>query len=175
MANEDPQHPAHDHAHSHGHDHGHDHSEIGPMDLRVRALETVLVAKGHVDPAALDALIDSYQTRIGPRNGARVVARAWTDPAFRSWLMSDATAAIALIVVMPLAGQGGSPTPPDIGWGLAAGLGGGFGAMLLFRGLGKGSMAVVAPITATGAAVIPVLFGIATGKDCSHSFFCLAN
>ena len=95
MANEDPQHPAHDHAHSHGHDHGHDHSEIGPMDLRVRALETVLVAKGHVDPAALDALIDSYQTRIGPRNGARVVARAWTDPAFRSWLMSDATAAIA--------------------------------------------------------------------------------
>ncbi len=73
----------------------HDHSELGPMELRVRALETVLAAKGIVDPAALDALIDSYQTRIGPRNGARVVARAWTDPAFRDWLLRDATAAIA--------------------------------------------------------------------------------
>jgi len=65
------------------------------MDLRVRALETVLVQKGLVDPAALDALIDTYQHRIGPRNGARVVARAWTDPAFRTWLLEDATAAIA--------------------------------------------------------------------------------
>jgi len=65
------------------------------MDLRVRALETVLAAKGYIDPAALDVLIDTYQTRIGPRNGARVVARAWTDPAFRQWLLADATAAIA--------------------------------------------------------------------------------
>jgi nitrile hydratase len=65
------------------------------MDLRVRALETVLTQKGYVDPAALDALIDTYQTRIGPRNGARVVARAWVDPAFRRWLLADATAAIA--------------------------------------------------------------------------------
>lgn len=65
------------------------------MALRVRALETVLVAQGHVDPAALDALIDTYQTRIGPRNGARVVARSWVDPAFRDWLLADATAAIA--------------------------------------------------------------------------------
>ncbi len=65
------------------------------MDLRVQALETVLTQKGYIDPAALDVLIDTYQTRIGPRNGARVVARAWADPAFLAWLMSDATAAIA--------------------------------------------------------------------------------
>lgn len=72
-----------------------DHSELGEMDLRVRALESVLVGKGYVDPAALDELIDTYQTRIGPRNGARVVARAWVDPAFDAWLARDATAAIA--------------------------------------------------------------------------------
>ena len=65
------------------------------MDLRVRALETVLTQKGYIDPAALDVLIDTYQTKIGPRNGARVVAKAWTDPAFRDWLLKDATAAIA--------------------------------------------------------------------------------
>ena len=65
------------------------------MDLRVRALETVLAEKGYVDPAALDALIDTYQTKVGPRNGAKVAARAWTDPAFREWLLRDATAAIA--------------------------------------------------------------------------------
>jgi nitrile hydratase subunit alpha len=70
-------------------------SEIGEMDLRVRALESVLVDKGYVDPAALDELIDTYETRIGPRNGARVVARAWVDASFRDWLRSDATAAIA--------------------------------------------------------------------------------
>jgi nitrile hydratase len=77
------------------HDHpDHDHSELGEMDLRVRALETVLTQKGYIDPAALDVLIDTYQTKIGPRNGARVVARAWVDPAFRDWLLQDATAAI---------------------------------------------------------------------------------
>ena len=65
------------------------------MDLRVRALESVLVGKGLVEPAALDALIDTYQHRVGPRNGARVVARAWVDEGFRSWLLADATAAIA--------------------------------------------------------------------------------
>jgi nitrile hydratase len=65
------------------------------MDVRVRALETLLTEKGYVDPAALDELIDAYQTRIGPRNGARVVARAWVDPEFRAWLWRDATAAIA--------------------------------------------------------------------------------
>ena len=65
------------------------------MDLRVRSLETVLAQKGYIDPAALDVLIDTYQTKIGPRNGARVVAKAWANPAFREWLLNDATAAIA--------------------------------------------------------------------------------
>jgi nitrile hydratase subunit alpha len=70
-------------------------SELGEMDLRVRSLQTILSAKGYIDPAALDLLIETYETKIGPRNGARVVARAWTDPAFRKWLLDDATAAIA--------------------------------------------------------------------------------
>jgi nitrile hydratase subunit alpha len=81
--------------HPHSHAHGDDHSELDEMDLRVRALESVLTEKGYIEPTALDALIDTYQTRIGPRNGARVVARAWVDPAFRDWLLADATAAIA--------------------------------------------------------------------------------
>jgi len=85
-------HPHDDHSHHNDHS---DHSELGEMDLRVRALETVLTQKGYIDPAALDVLIDAYQTRIGPRNGARVVARAWADPAFHDWLTRDATAAIA--------------------------------------------------------------------------------
>ena len=84
-------------AHDHDHDHAHsdDHSELGELELRVRALESVLTQKGYIDPAALDVLIDTYQTKIGPRNGARVVARAWVDAAFRDWLLQDATAAIA--------------------------------------------------------------------------------
>jgi nitrile hydratase subunit alpha len=87
---------SHDHDHDHDHHHDHDdHSELGEMDLRVRALETVLTEKGYIDPAALDVLIDAYQTKIGPRNGARVVARAWVDAAFSDWLQRDATAAIA--------------------------------------------------------------------------------
>ena len=65
------------------------------MALRVKALETVLTEKGLVDPAALDAIIETYEHKVGPRNGARVVARAWTDPAYRARLMEDATAAIA--------------------------------------------------------------------------------
>ena len=77
------------------HDHDHDHSHLDAMELRVRALETVLAGKGYIDPAALDVLIDTYQTRIGPRNGARVVAKAWADPAYREWLLRDATAAMA--------------------------------------------------------------------------------
>ena len=89
------EHDDHHHPHPHGHDHDHDHSDIGPMDLRVRALETVLTQKGYIDPAALDVLIDTYQTKIGPRNGARVVARAWSDPVFADWLAQDASAAIA--------------------------------------------------------------------------------
>jgi nitrile hydratase len=91
---------SHDHNHDdhHGHDHGHghdDHSHLSAMEARVRALETILVAKGLVDPAALDAIIDTYETKIGPRNGARVVAKAWADPAYASRLKADATAAIA--------------------------------------------------------------------------------
>ncbi len=69
-------------------------SELSETELRVRALRTVLEQKGYIDPAALDVLIDTYETRIGPRNGARVVARAWVDAAFRKWLLEDATAAI---------------------------------------------------------------------------------
>lgn len=90
----------HDDRHHGGHDdHGHDHdaggSELSPVELRVRALESLLVDKGYVDPAALDALIETYETEVGPHRGAQVVARAWTDPAFRARLLSDATAAIA--------------------------------------------------------------------------------
>jgi nitrile hydratase subunit alpha len=73
----------------------HAHSHLGDMDVRVRALETLLTHKGYIDPAALDAIIETYETRIGPHNGAAVVARAWADPEFRQWLLSDATAAIA--------------------------------------------------------------------------------
>jgi nitrile hydratase len=100
MADHDHDHAghAHDDEHGHGHDHEHDHAHHllpSEPDLRVRALETLLVQKGLVDPAALDAIIDSYETKIGPRNGARVVARAWTDPAYLERLRADATAAIA--------------------------------------------------------------------------------
>lgn len=79
----------------HGHDHDDDRSELGEMDVRVRALETLLTEKGYVDPATLDELIDTYQTKVGPRNGARVVAKAWSDPDYADWLRRDATAAIA--------------------------------------------------------------------------------
>lgn len=65
------------------------------MDVRVRALETVLTEKGYVDPKALDVLVDLYETKIGPRNGAKVVAKSWVDPKFREWLLKDATAAIS--------------------------------------------------------------------------------
>jgi nitrile hydratase subunit alpha len=75
----------------------HDHSDLSPIELRVRALESLLVEKGYVDPAAMDALIETYETKIGPRNGAAVVARTWNDPAFRDWLLRDATAAIASV------------------------------------------------------------------------------
>jgi len=79
------------------HDH-HDHApdnDLDPMTARVRALETLLVAKGLVDPAALEAIIETYAERVGPQNGARVVARAWTDPGFAARLAEDAGAAVA--------------------------------------------------------------------------------
>jgi nitrile hydratase subunit alpha len=88
---------AHDHHQGHDHDHDHpdDHSHLSDIELRVRALESILVEKGYVDLAAIDALVETYETKVGPRNGARVVAKAWADPAFRAWLLRDATAAIA--------------------------------------------------------------------------------
>ena len=77
-------------------DHDHDHgSELSPMDARVRALETVLTEKGYVDTNALDLIVDAYETKIGPRNGAQVIAKAWMDSAYKARLMQDATAAIA--------------------------------------------------------------------------------
>jgi nitrile hydratase len=80
----------------HHHHHDHDHTEPpSELVLRVKALESLLIEKRLVDPAAIDLLVETYETKIGPRNGAKVVARAWTDPAFRKWLLQDATAAIA--------------------------------------------------------------------------------
>lgn len=81
-----------DHEHSHDHDH-----QAVPSDpaLRVKALESLMVAKGLVDPAALDALIDTYEHQVGPRRGASVVAHAWVDPAYKQRLLADGTAAIA--------------------------------------------------------------------------------
>ena len=81
----------------HGHhEHDHDHTEPpSEVELRVKALESLLVDKGLVDPAAVDALVDVYETQVGPHNGAQVVARAWSDPAYKAWLLEDATAAIA--------------------------------------------------------------------------------
>ena len=81
---------------THGHEHHHDH-QVVPDDiaLRVRALESILVDKRMIDPAALDAVVDAYENRIGPRNGAQVVARAWTDPDYKARLLDDGTAAIA--------------------------------------------------------------------------------
>ena len=84
-----------DHDDHHHHDHDHDHSELSETALRVRALESILTEKGLVDPAALDVIVEAYETRVGPRNGARVVAKAWSDPAYRARLRTDATAAIA--------------------------------------------------------------------------------
>ena len=85
----------HDHDHDHGHDDGHGQEPPSDIALRVRALESLLVEKGLVDPAALDAIVDHFENRVGPRNGAKVVAKAWTDPDYRERLLQDATAAIA--------------------------------------------------------------------------------
>lgn len=81
---------------SHNHDHDHEHTEPpADIELRVRALESLLQEKGLIDPAALDELIDTYEHKVGPRNGAQVVARAWSDPEYKRRLMENATAAIA--------------------------------------------------------------------------------
>jgi nitrile hydratase subunit alpha len=79
------------------HHHDHDHSDLSETELRVRALETILTEKGYVEPAALDAIIQAYETKIGPHNGAQVVAKAWSDPAFKQALLEDATKAVATL------------------------------------------------------------------------------
>jgi nitrile hydratase len=82
--------------HAHDKEHSHDHQEPpSDLTLRVKALESLLTEKGLVDPAALDALVDTFQNKVGPRNGARVVARAWVDPAFKKRLLEDAASALA--------------------------------------------------------------------------------
>jgi nitrile hydratase len=80
--------------HHHDEDHHAHGSDLSEMQLRVRALESILTEKGYVDPAALDLIIEAYETRIGPHNGARAVAKAWADPAFKLALLDDATAAV---------------------------------------------------------------------------------
>ncbi|WP_406872121.1 nitrile hydratase subunit alpha [Aminobacter sp. P9b] len=82
-------------SHDHHHDHLHHDNELDPMTARVRALETILTRKGLIDPAAIDVIVDTYETKVGPRNGAAVVAKAWSEPDFAEWLKRDATAAIA--------------------------------------------------------------------------------
>ena len=105
MSTHDPHHTAHDNAHDNAHphrhdgapehDHDHEGSELSAMDLRVRALESLLVEKGYVDPQALDVLIETYEHQVGPRNGATVVAKAWSDPAYRKWLQDEGVKNIA--------------------------------------------------------------------------------
>lgn len=94
------------HGHDQGHDQGHDHQDV-PSDLalRVKALESLLVEKGLVDPAALDLIVDTYENKVGPRLGAAVVARAWVDAAYKRRLLADATAAIA---ELGIGGRGGN-------------------------------------------------------------------
>ncbi len=84
-------HPHSHHAHAAGHQHG---SELSEMQARVKALETVLAEKGYLEPAALDRIVEAYETKIGPHIGAGVVAKAWSDPAFKAALLADATKAI---------------------------------------------------------------------------------
>ena len=98
---------AHDHHHDHDHDHDHGHGQEPPseMTLRVRALESLLVEKGLVDPAALDAIVETYEHQVGPRNGARVVAKAWSDADYKARLLSDATATIAELGYMGRQGE----------------------------------------------------------------------
>ena len=86
--------------HEHHPVHDEDGSELSEMQLRVRALETVLTEKGYVDPAALDAVIEAFETKGGPHIGARVVARAWSDPSFKRALLDDATKAVLALGVI---------------------------------------------------------------------------
>jgi nitrile hydratase len=99
MAQDQDDHQHHGDHHHDGDHHGDHHhhapgSDLSEMQLRVRALESILTEKGYVDPAALDLIIEAYETRIGPHNGARAVAKAWADPAFKGALLEDAAAAV---------------------------------------------------------------------------------
>jgi nitrile hydratase subunit alpha len=97
-----------DHDHQHDHDHRHNHRHNAPLSdiaLRVKALESLLTEKGLVDPAALDVIVEAYEKKIGPRNGAKVVAKAWRDPAYKARLLNDATAAIAELGYSGLQGE----------------------------------------------------------------------
>src|ERR1700687_442372 len=85
---------SHDHGDHHHHEHG---SDLTEMQLRTRALETILLEKGYIDPTAIDVLIETYEKKIGPRSGARVVAKAWADAKFRKWLFEDGAAAIGTL------------------------------------------------------------------------------
>ena len=95
MSQEHEPHHHHDHDDDDVQEHREHGAPLSEVELRVRALESLLVDKGLVDPAALDALIDTYETKVGPRNGAKVVARAWVDPAYKQRLLEDGTAAVA--------------------------------------------------------------------------------
>jgi len=86
--------------HEHHHDHDEHGSEVSEMQLRVRALETVLIEKGYVDPEALDAVIEAYETKVGPHIGARIVAKAWSDLSFKRALLDDGTKAVRSLGVI---------------------------------------------------------------------------
>jgi nitrile hydratase subunit alpha len=87
---------------THDHEHG---SELSDIELRVRALETILVEKGYVEAAALDSIVEAHETKIGPHIGAQVVAKAWNDPAFKQALLDDATKAVATVADLPRVGD----------------------------------------------------------------------
>ena len=91
-------HEDHDDHHEHG-------SELSEMQLRVRALETVLAEKGYIDPAAIDVIIEAYETKVGPHIGARVVAKAWSDPAFKQALIADASKGVVALGLMNRVGD----------------------------------------------------------------------
>ncbi|MFZ0607479.1 MAG: nitrile hydratase subunit alpha [Xanthobacteraceae bacterium] len=93
-----PQSREHDDHHAHA-------SELSEMQLRVRALETVLAEKGYIDPAAIDVIIEAYETKVGPHNGARVVAKAWSDPAFKTALLANASKAVVELGLMNRVGD----------------------------------------------------------------------
>jgi nitrile hydratase len=96
---------AQDHDHQHGQHPHHHGSELSDVQLRVRALETILTEKGYVDPAALDQIVEAYETKIGPHNGARVIAKAWADPQFKQRLLADATEAAGSLGYMSRVGD----------------------------------------------------------------------